>query len=654
MNKRSPASVRGLAQNSGSTHTALADVTPLFPPGENQPQEDEALAMLTQELDSIDLEKPRKECLACGANLSESTKYRRLRVCPTCKYHYTISARRRIASIADEGSFKETSKWIQSLDPLEFSPRISYRVRVLQNQTRTGLSEAAVTGTCSIGGTSVVIIVLDSSFLGGSMGVVVGEKVTLALELAARKKIPCVAMVTSGGARIQEGVLSLMQMAKTTLAARTLRDKGQAFIVSLSNPSTGQVLGSFASMADIIFAEPGSHIGFAPLGDLRAIEGKRADTEHTAEAYLERGHVDAIIERDRLKHELASILDLLSPEFQLTSSRRVTTENVTIRPREAWEMVNLARRPDRPRARFYIDNVFANFFELHGDRVYTDDESVIIGLARLGGQSVVIVAQQKSTDDIDDLTAPRMGDITPGGFRKARRGVMLAETFKIPVVTIVDSPGPRLGIDMEQRGLASAIARMIDQMGRARIPTLSILIGEGGSEAALAFGLADRVLMLENAIYTPITPERGAQSEMSDPGKAPDVARALKLTSVDCVDMEIVDAIVPEPEQGAHGSPEEAARLLKRSLMRELSNLAGKNTKTLVRRRQKKFRKVGEYGSGFRTALRRETKAWQVGLAAGVRAFRQAGELDNGPEFVDDDDILDEIDAQDEDELDAT
>ena len=627
------------------------NVTPLFPPEDNQPLDKDAIAKLSEELDTLDLDQPRKACLSCGANISESTKYRRLRVCPTCGYHYTISARRRIAAIADEGSFKETSKWIQSLDPLEFSPRISYRVRLLQDQSRTGLSEAAVTGTCSIGGTPVVIIVLDSSFLGGSMGVVVGEKVTLALELAARRKLPCVAMVTSGGARIQEGVLSLMQMAKTTLATRALRDKGQAFIVSLSNPSTGQVMGSFASMADIIFAEPGSHIGFSPLGDLREIEGNLADTEHTAEAYLERGHVDAIIERDRLKHELASVLDLISPEFKLTSSRRLVAEKVALRPREAWEMVKLARRPDRPRARFYIDNVFANFFELHGDRVYTDDNSVIIGLARLGGQSVMIIAQQKSTIKTvgdDEKAAPRSGDITPGGFRKARRGVILAETFKIPVVTIVDSPGPKLGIDMEHRGLASAIARMIDQMGRVKTPTLSILIGEGGSEAALAFGLADHVLMLENAIYTQIDPERGAQSEMSDPTKASDIARALKLTSVDCVEMEIVDEIVPEPELGAHGSPDEAARLLKRALMREMSALTGKNTKTLVRRRQKKFRKVGEYGNRYRTTLRRETKAWQVGLTAGVRAFRQSGDTDKSPEFVDDDDILDEIDELDE------
>jgi len=475
--------------------------------------------------------------------------------------------------------------------------------------------------------------------------VVVGEKVTLALELAARNKMPCVAMVTSGGTRIQEGVLSLMQMAKTTLATRTLRDKGQAFIVVLSNPSTGQVLGSFASMADIIFSEPGAHIGFAPLGDLREVDGKRIDAEHTAEAYLERGHVDAIVKRENLKHDIASVLDLISPEFRLTSSRRARSDSPVIRPREAWEMVKLARRPDRPRSRFYIDNVFANFFELHGDRVYSDDSSVIIGLARLGGQSVMVIAQEKSSLVVEHhgSSALRQGEITPGGFRKARRGVILAETFKLPVITIVDSPGPRLGIDMEQRGLASAIARMIDQMGRVKIPTLSVLIGEGGSEAALAFGLADRVLMLENAIYTPISPERGAQTEMSDPGRASEIARALKLTSVDCIEMEIVDDIVPEPEHGAHVSPDEAARLLKRSLMRELSELTQMSAKTLLRRRQKKFRKVGEYGSRFRLALKRETKAWQVGLAAGVRAFRNAGDSGSTPQFVDDEEeVLDD------------
>ena len=621
----------------GVEHTELADITPLFP--DDQPQE----------LTPIDLESPRQSCLACGANLSKSTKYRRLRICPKCGYHYTISARRRIASIVDEGSFEETSKWIQSLDPLEFSPRISYRVRLLQDQTRTGLTEAAITGTCLIGGTPVVIIVLDSSFLGGSMGVVVGEKVTLALEMAARKKMPCVAMITSGGTRIQEGVLSLMQMAKTTLAARALRDKGQPFIVALSNPSTGQVLGSFASMADIIFAEPGSHIGFAPLADIREIEGKRVGKEHTAEAYLERGHLDAIIARDHLKHELASVLDLISPEFKLTASRRFNYPTSPERPREAWEMVKLARRPDRPRARFYIDNVFANFFELHGDRVYTDDPSVIVGLARLGGQSVMIVAQQKSPTDAnsnetEDATLHN-GDITPGGFRKARRGIILAETFNLPVVSIVDSRGPKLGTDMEQRGLASAIARMIDQMGGARVPTLSVLIGEGGSEAALAFGLADRVLMLENAIYTPISPERGAQTELNDPNRASDLARALKLTSIDCLEMEIIDDVVPEPEQGAHGSPLEAARLLKRTLMREISGLSETNNKTLMRRRQKKFRKIGEYGSRFRNALRRETKAWQAGLAAGIRALRQAPEEKISPEFIDDKELPD-IDNQ--------
>ena len=176
-----------------------------------------------------------------------------------------MSARQRVSSIADPRTFKETNRWVRSIDPLSFSPRVSYKVRLLRDQNRTGLQEAAVTGVCTIGGTPAVLIILDFGFLGGSMGMVVGEKVSLALELATRKKYPAVAVITSGGARIQEGVLSLMQMAKTAVAVNRLHDKGLPLISVLGNPATGQVYASFGSLADIILAEPGAHIGFSPF-----------------------------------------------------------------------------------------------------------------------------------------------------------------------------------------------------------------------------------------------------------------------------------------------------------------------------------------------------------------------------------------------------
>jgi acetyl-CoA carboxylase carboxyl transferase subunit beta len=215
-------------------------------------------AQQLREQATLDLEGLRTSCLACGHRLNDADLYKRLRVCPRCRFHYHMTARARIGELADEDSFKEAFAEIQSLDPLEFSARVPYRSRVLQDQSRTGLQEAAVTGTCAIGGMPAIIIVLDFGFLGGSMGLVVGEKVALALELAEKKGLPAVAVITSGGARIQEGVLSLMQMAKTVLAANALHEEGIPFISVLGNPATGQALASFGSVADIIFAEPGA------------------------------------------------------------------------------------------------------------------------------------------------------------------------------------------------------------------------------------------------------------------------------------------------------------------------------------------------------------------------------------------------------------
>ena len=191
------------------------------------------------------------------------------------------------------------------------------------------------------------------------------------------------------------------------------------------------------------------------------------------------------------------------------------------------------------------------------------------------------------------------------------------------MITIVDTAGPRLGLEQEHRGLAISMANMIDTMSSVEVPTISVLIGEGGSEAALAFSVADRVLMLQNSIYTPISPEQGARTELRDTERANEIARALKLTSIDCLRMGIVDDVIAEPAEGAHASPEEAARLLKRSLMRELIEIRGTHRRTLIRRRHRKFRNFGEYGSRIRQAVRGELASWRSVMTAGVRVLRR-------------------------------
>ena len=188
------------------------------------------------------------------------------------------------------------------------------------------------------------------------------------------------------------------------------------------------------------------------------------------------------------------------------------------------------------------------------------------------------------------------------------------------------------------------MANLINTMASAEVPTISVLIGEGGSEAALAFSVSDRVLMLQNSIYTPVSPEQGARSEMRDSDRASDVARALKLTSVDCVQMGIVDDVIAEPAEGAHASPDEAARLLKSSLMRELIDIRNTHRRTLVRRRQKKFRNFGEYGSRIRQAVRGELTSWRAALTAGVRVLRRRGGSNSADEEIIPDDKTDAVD----------
>ncbi len=532
-------------------------------------------------------------CLACDSQIADKELYLKYRVCPSCRFHYTLGARERISLIVDEGTFKEKNRSIASLDPLSFSGRTSYKDRLSMDQQRTGLTEAVVTGTCQIGGISAVLIVLDVGFMGGSMGQVVGEKITLALERAAKKKLPAVAIVTSEGARIQEGVLSLMQMAKTSMAVNKLSEEGLPFISVLANPTTGQAYASFASLADIILAEPGALVGLAPLRALAEASSAPLPPEaHTAEYHLRHGLLDKIVDREDLRDFLATLLDSISSSALKTKGK--TKIKAQIRHSPAWESVQLARHAQRPSATDFIIRMFSNFVELHGDRTFAEDSSIICGIGQMGSQSVVVIGQEGST--------------TPEGFRKAQRIMKLASKFNLPLITLIDTPGPMQSLESEERGLGNIIAATISHMAGLPVPSIAVIIGEGGSEAALALGIADRVLMLENAIYSSISPEGAASLIYRDETRAPELAEALKLTAADCKDLQIVDMIVPEPVNGAHTNPNEAARHLKRALLSVLIALHDTATKKLLKERYKKFRKMGEHSSRFRLAVARRVK----------------------------------------------
>ena len=560
----------------------------------------------------------RDTCLVCDADLSDSGLYADYRVCHLCRFHYSMTARERIASLADSGTFRETNRSIISLDPLSFSSRVSYRDRLFRDQRRTGLTEAVVTGACTVGGSPVMLVVLDFGFMGGTMGCVVGEKVALALEYSAKKGLPTVAVVTSGGARIQEGVLSLMQMAKTTVAATQTTAKGLPFISVLANPATGQAYASFANLADIVLAEPGAIIGYSPLRVFREGRDRGVGTEsHTAETHLQHGLLDAVVDRTHLRDLLAVLVDLLGSRYRLTSVRRVQRPEVRQEPVIAWSSVQIARHESRPSSIDFIAGIFSNFVELHGDRSYGDDPAVVCGLGQLGGQTVMVIGEERGPRNPEG--GPHEGRIAPEGFRKAQRALGLASKFGVPVITLIDTPGPNASVEAEHRGLGNAIAATMARMAALDVPSISVVVGEAGAAGALALGVADRVLMLENATYSAVTPEDAAELIYQDDARAAEAAESLRLTARDCRELGIVDLVVPEPPGGAHTNPEEAARQLQRVLLEQLTELQSKSGRRLVRDRYKKFRNIGEYSSHFRAAITREANALQGLVTTGVK-----------------------------------
>ena len=558
----------------------------------------------------------RDSCTYCEADTREDGLYQTYKICSRCRFHHSMSARERIDSLTDPGSFSEINRGMISLDPIRFASDDSYSSSLFDDQVRTGLTEAAITGTAAVSGTPIMLIVLDFGFMGGSMGCVVGEKITLAFERAAKRRLPTVAVVTGGGPRIQEGVLSLMQMAKTSAAANLLNEAGLPYIVALANPATGQAYGSFANLADIILAEPGAIVGFSSL---RVI--KRASAEplpsgaHSAESHLERGMLDAVVPRTELRAVVGALLDLLADKRAVPApperGERASAAESSPPPRGAWETVQMARRESRPAARDYMSRMLGQFVELRGDRAYGDDVSIISGLGRIAGQTVAVIGQQRGF-------APREARTKPEGFRKAQRTMNLAAKFSLPIVALVDTDGPDLSEDSEVRGLGSAIANSMALMSGLKPPTISVVIGQAGSGGALALGVADSALMMERAIYTSVTPEEAAEVMYQDVSRAEDMADSMRLTARDCLELGIIDRVVPEPADGAHSDPDEAARLLERAIVRELAVLQAMPAKRRLRRRYEKYRSMGKYSSRVRATVTREFSAIRGAARAGL------------------------------------
>ena len=520
---------------------------------------------------------PAQACPRCDSALN------RLLVCPACGYHAPLSAAQRIDQLADRGTFQESDRHLWSGNPIHFSDGVTtYDKQLAQAQAATRLLDAVVTGRARVMGIDVVLVVFDFRFLGGSMGSVVGEKIARAFDAGRRQRRPVIAVCSSGGARIQEGMVALFQMAKTTLCAARMREQGVPLLTVLADPTMGGVLASFASMGDVMLAEPHARISF--VGP-RVHEKAMGDAvpPGSAEFALLHGTVDAIVEREQLRPVLGHLASMLrKPEAGRSKRQAVPKEPATTAPgRPVWETVELARHPARPTGRDLAQRVFHDLFELHGDRSGEDDDSIMAGIGTLRGSAVVIVAQ--------DRRSANGGRARPSGYRKAQRAFTMAERFSLPLVTLVDTAGARTDAEAEAGGITAAVAESLARLGRLRTVVINVVVGEGGSGGALALSVGDRLLMMENAIFSVIGPEAASTILYHDADHAHELAGKLKLTARDLVELKLVDRVVPEQPAG-HEAPELMAGMLRQALVEELDSFGQVSIKGVLARRETRFR----------------------------------------------------------------
>ena len=526
-----------------------------------------------------------KRCNKCGKGIFTEDYKKNLYICPKCGGYLRMPAQKRIEFLTEADSFEEWDTGLSTENPLHM---IGYPDKIKALQDKTKLDEAVITGKARIGENEVALMVMDGRFLMASMGEVVGEKIARGVERATKEKLPVIIFTCSGGARMQEGIVSLMQMAKTSAALKRHSDAGLLYITVLTDPTTGGVTASFAMLGDIILAEPGALIGFAgPRVIEQTIHKKLPKGFQRSEFLLKHGFIDKIVERKDMKTVLEQILTMhrlttkhsgivkntgvvseiktdlntVNPSSKREDVQAVSNKNAGKSRKQklslaqkkragektAWERVLTSREKDRPVGEDYIYGLFEEFIEFHGDRNFGDDAAICGGIAYFQGKPVTVIAQMKGKSTAENI-ARNFGMPEPEGYRKALRLMKQAEKFHRPIICFVDTPGAFCGMEAEERGQGEAIARNLYEMSALKTPILSVLIGEGGSGGALAMAVADEVWILENAVYSILSPEGYAAILWKDGSQAARAAKAMKLTSYDLYKAGFVEKIIPEPE----------------------------------------------------------------------------------------------------------
>ena len=559
-----------------------------------------------------------RKCNACKAAVFADEVKQNHYICPHCGNYFHVPAYRRIKMVVDRKSFTEWDVHMEEQNPLQYK---GYEEKIRSLREKTGLDEAVVTGKCTIKGTPTALGVCDCRFMMSSMGEVVGEKITRVFERATKERLPVILYICSGGARMQEGLVSLMQMAKTSMAIRKHSDAGLLYVPVLTDPTTGGVTASFAMLGDIILAEPKALIGFAgPRVIEQTIGQKLPKGFQRAEFLLEHGFVDKIVEREEQRSVLADILKLhenkipdygqsdnSDMEMKYKSDNAESTETAVGDKRESentiwpefipsgnytpWEHVQLARAKTRPTGKDYIEALFDDFMEFHGDRHCGDDPAVIGGVAFFHGKPVTVLAQEKGEGTRENI-ARNFGMVSPEGYWKSLRLMQQAEKFHRPVICLVDTPGAYCVLEAEKLAQVEAIAKNLYTLAGLTVPVLSIVIGEGGSGGALAFAVADEVWMLEHSVYSILSPEGFASILWKDSKKAKEAAAVMKLTAADLYQMGMIEHVIPEAEPVSRENINDAAAYLENGIEDFLGKYGKTEPEKLLEHRYERFRKM--------------------------------------------------------------
>ena len=541
-------------------------------------------------------------CPTCGAGLAGDARWETWRVCPGCGRHFPLPAPERLRLLLDPGSFRETNAVLVSVDPLVWADRAP------DAAPGAGIDGAAVvTGAGAIGGAEAVVVALDHAFLGGQIGPVAGEKIALAFDLAAARRLPLV-LLCAAGVAARGGALALWQAPKLAAAAARLHRAGIPVVGVLAHPTAGAVWGALLTQADVTLAEPGAGVEFGsgqpgPPEPGAGLAGNQAARDA---ALLGIGALDGIVERSDLAATLARLLALFADRGDIRSLARERRHprsvpepaRRTLFP--AWERAELVRHPERPGALALLRLIVTDWVELGGDRLSGDDPAIVCGLGRLAGSPLAVVAQRR------DRPASAVA------WRKAARLLRLAGHLELPTVALLDAPPEADAPAAEAAARLAAVGALLGLVPLLPPPLVAAVVGEGGGPGAAALAAGDRTLMLEHALLrAPGTEWPGTGPTLHDRPGEPLLAAAPTLSARDALRLGLVDLVVAEPVPGAHADPDRTAVLLADALAAALADLAAVAPRRLLEERNRRIRSLGLTTPEGRDAARHEVLQWQ-------------------------------------------